>query len=458
MKKITLFVILLGIFFIPFNSWEGLSFFGEFSKESCFLFFLLAFILQLVTIFKEKKMRIAYKNPIVVILILIIIWFGLTYLLNIYQIQGYFLKDTSGNSRFIRQYGAFLISSVFFLTTYYNIFVKFNNIKLFKILRTTFLYSLVVVSIYAFLESLILYLNMSFLTPILYLFDYFPFTEAWLDFENMRISSVSYEPPFLGLYLMTIAGWMFSYIITNKGFIYYLPTIIVILLAILSNSRSAFFAVIVQLIFFLIYFVKKRKYHQSIIKASIALLIILIPFLLIKGNDIIGYISYKIESLKINNTDHSNSNKSRFGIIYTSGLIFLDNPISGVGFGQQAFEAETMYPTWATKDNYEFRLKYLNSKVTSFPPGYNIYSRLLAETGIIGFLLFTSLITILIYISYKKMFMSKDKAFCYLILFVSFIGYAINWLQIDTFRIFGFWICLALLIILTNGQIKLKKV
>jgi len=456
--KLSLILILLGIFFIPFNSWEGISAFGEFSRESSFIFFLLVFIVQFIIIYRSKKIYIPIKNPITIILVLIVIWFGLTYFLNIFQIQSYFIKNTSGNNRFIRQYGAFIISSVFFLFTYNNVFIRFNVLKLFKIIRLTLLYSLGVVTVYAILESLILFLNMSFLIPVLYLFDYFPFTEAWLDFENMRVSSVSYEPPFLGIYLMTIAGWMFSYIVTNKGYLYYLPTIIVISLALLSNSRSAFFSIIIQLVFFLIYFIKKKRYHKVLIKAFIALAIISIPFFLVKASDMINYVSNKIESLNINNQDHSVSNKSRFGIMYTSFLIFLENPIDGVGFGQQAFEAESMYPNWATNNNYEFELKYLNDKITSFPPGYNLYTRLLAETGIIGFILFTGLIIILIYVSYKKMFTSNDKAFCYLILFISFIGFSINWLQIDTFRIFGFWICLSLLIILTNGQLKLKKV
>ncbi len=37
--NIAFYMILLGIFFIPFNSWEGLEFLGEFYRDSCFLFF-----------------------------------------------------------------------------------------------------------------------------------------------------------------------------------------------------------------------------------------------------------------------------------------------------------------------------------------------------------------------------------------------------------------------------------
>ena len=72
-----------------------------------------------------------------------------------------------------------------------------------------------------------------------------------------------------------------------------------------------------------------------------------------------------------------------------------------MGFGQQAYKARPKYPKWATENNYEFRLWYLNDKVKSFPPGYNLYTRLLAETGIIGFFIFSFLLGLLIFQSKK---------------------------------------------------------
>ena len=39
-KNIIIPTLLLGIFFIPFNSWSGIGFLGEYYRDSCFLFFL----------------------------------------------------------------------------------------------------------------------------------------------------------------------------------------------------------------------------------------------------------------------------------------------------------------------------------------------------------------------------------------------------------------------------------
>mgnify|MGYP003332648669 CR=1 FL=1 len=74
---------------------------------------------------------------------------------------------------------------------------------------------------------------------------------------------------------------------------------------------------------------------------------------------------------------HALSNKSRFGIQQAMFEVFLENPISGTGYGLQAFESWKKYPNWAKNNNWEFRLKYLNQNDKKFPPGYNLYLRIL---------------------------------------------------------------------------------
>jgi hypothetical protein len=46
----------------------------------------------------------------------------------------------------------------------------------------------------------------------------------------------------------------------------------------------------------------------------------------------------------------------------------------------------------------------------------------------------------------------SDKVFP-IVLLISFVGFSINWLQFDSFRVFGFWICLALLLQQANQKI-----
>ena len=456
-RSVSFLLIALGLFFLPFNSYEGIPFLGEFSSESCFLFFSLAFIVELIRLIKVQKIYLPLKHPIFIFLIIMLGWFLLSFFLNFSDIQNYFIKQTPGNERFIRQFGALIISAVIFTLTYFNIFNRFSISLLFKNIRKIFLFSFIIVSIYSSLEAIIIYFNFRFLEPVLYLFDYFPFTESWIDYRMGRLSSVSYAPPVFGMYLMTIAGWMFSYIITHKGFKSVLPTIFVVVFVFLSGSRSALFVVIMQLLDFLFYLLKKRKYHKNLIKIGLIVFVLSTPFLILKGKVFGEYIYDKVTSFDLDDGAHSISNRSRLGMIYTSGLVFLENPIKGVGFGQVAYEARSLYPAWATKGNWEFEHNYLDNSSKVFPPSYNIYVRLLAETGIIGFSLFTLFIIILIYVCYKKVAIKDENTIFYLILLVSFTGYALNWLQVDTFRVFGFWICLALLILMTKNQIKFSK-
>jgi O-antigen ligase len=84
-----------------------------------------------------------------------------------------------------------------------------------------------------------------------------------------------------------------------------------------------------------------------------------------------------------------------------------------------------------------------------------MFTRLLAETGIVGFLIFLSF-NFLIFYQCKKLINSRIdiEKIIPIVLLVSFVGFLINWLQFDSFRVFGFWICLALLIL----QIQQRKI
>jgi O-antigen ligase len=292
--------------------------------------------------------------------------------------------------------------------------------------------------------------NFTFLKSIFTLFDYFPFTETSLDFRFKRISSVSYEPPFLAIYLITIAAWMFSYILTTKGIIKFIPTIVVFLLTFFSGSRTALIVILFQFIVFIWVAISVNKKFQKLIQRFFLVFSSLIVLLFIfNGKQVTSSIDTKIKSLNFKeNLTKSISNKSRFGIQYASLLIFKENPIIGVGFGQQAYHAIDKYPKWATHKNYEFTIYYLNDNDTSFPPGFNMFTRLLAETGILGFLIFM-VFYLLIFYQCKKLISKRigiEKVIP-IVLLVSFIGFFINWLQFDSFRVFGFWICLALLIL-----------
>ena len=439
-NNIILPFLLLGIFFIPFNSWSGIGFLGEYYRDSCFLFFSFAFVLSLF----KRKIEIPLNNLIFQFLILFILWALLATILNANNISEYYFKQTSGIGRFINQFGSLIIAAIIIPLTFYNGFKKININKVFRLIRRAILASLIIAFIYSVIEILIVKMNMLYLKkPLLNLFDYFPFTEAKTDMRLQRISSVTFEPPALGTYLLSIAGWMFSYILTEKKLLKYFPTLIVLFLGFMSGSRAAFFAIIIQFIVAVLFFAKHKNSTNNIYKIVLGTSVISILILGYFNKPIIEYINKEINSFKLDDSTHSLSNKSRFGIQQAMFRVFKENPISGTGYGLQAFESRKKYPSWAKRNNWEFRLKYLNQNDKRFPPGYNMYLRILSETGLVG-LLFFGLILLQIFLwSYNNL--KSENAIIAFIILISMIGFSLNWLKMDSFRIYFFWLCLALI-------------
>ena len=167
-----------------------------------------------------------------------------------------------------------------------------------------------------------------------------------------------------------------------------------------------------------------------------------------------GYIKNEIQSFKLDDKQHSVSNKSRFGIQQAMFKVFLDNPVTGTGYGLQAFESRKLYPVWAKRNNWEFRLKYLNQNDERFPPGYNMYLRLLSETGLIGFVIFCGLLIQIFLWCYNNF--NKHNLYSIIIL-ISMIGFCMNWLKTDSFRIYFFWICLALILLIDFSKKTIKN-
>ena len=448
-KNIIIPTLLLGIFFIPFNSWSGIGFLGEYYRDSCFLFFSFAFVLVLF----KRRINIPLKNLIFQFLILFILWSILATLFNAHNMADYYFKQTSGLLRFINQFGSLIIASIIIPLTFYNGFKWINVNKTFRLIRRVVLASLIIVLIYSIIEILIVKFNMVNLKkPLLNLFDYFPFTEAKTDMRLRRISSVTFEPPALGTYLLSIAGWMFSYILTEKKNFKYLPTVIVLFLGFMSGSRAAFFAIIIQFIIASIIFLKNKNLTRNLYRVIIGFSTVSILTVTYFSEPIYNYIKKEINSFKLDDSTHSLSNKSRFGIQQAMFYVFLENPISGTGYGLQAFESRKKYPTWAKKNNWEFRLKYLNQNDKRFPPGYNMYLRILSETGLVGFLFF-GLMLLQIFLWCFNNLKSENSTIAFIIL-ISMIGFSLNWLKMDSFRIYFFWLCLALIWVVEQRKIS----
>jgi len=449
LNKFIFLLFLLGLFFFPFNSFEGLKVLGEFKNESGAYFFLLGFILFCFS----NKIYIPTRNSVFVLMLIFIVWCFITTVLNFKGVSVSYFKSTTGINRFIRQYFSLIMSSIIFFLFYYNQLLRMELKDILIIIRKVFLCSLIFAMFLGTFETMYGVFGISVAKVPIEILNYFPFLEK--DYFSDRISSISDEPPLLAIYLITIAGWMFSYIITHKSIFRYIPMICVLILTFFSGSRTALIIVVLQLVLFFVSIMPREQVIKAFVSTAVVVMLFFSSLIILNGDKIIKSFNEKIESLNFkDNLTKSISNQSRFGIQYASTMVFLEHPVIGVGFGQQTYYSRFHYPAWATKKNYEFKEMYKNKKLKAFPPGYNIYTRLLAEIGIVGVLL----LLILEYFSVKraKILSEKstgDKQVLAIILFISLIGLFVNWMTIDTFRLYGVWFSLALLIRLSKEKI-----
>ncbi|MET3731530.1 O-antigen ligase family protein [Moheibacter stercoris] len=428
---------------------EGPTFLGEYSNESATYFFLIGFFILIIESLVRGKFAIPYKHHLMWILGAFILWATIATILNFDTVNQNFYKQTSGWNRFIRQNFSLLISAIVFPLFFWNI-IKNNTVyENFLRIRKVLLFSFIFVSLYGFFEIAIVYLGMGFLMPVFDLFEYLPFINNNLhQGSRIGISSVTFEIPALGTYLIMVLPWMVSYIFTEKNILKYLPLGVSLILLFFSNSRSALIVILLQLIVLLILLILDPQYRKNTLSLLKYSSIAIFCLLLWNSEAIVKTVSEKADSVNFSkNLTKNVSNKSRFGIQHATLEVFKENPIIGVGLGQNTYHAIRHYPYWSTHNNWEFELKYKNQTDKSFPPNYNIYTRLAAELGVIGLGIFSILMLLCIYYSFMVWKLSNNSMrFVGVILIISFVGLSINWMQLDYFRQYGFWLCLMLLI------------
>lgn len=449
LKQIYTLLFLLGIFFIPFNEFDGLSFLGEYKDEAASYFFLLGFAIAVVENLLAKKIYFPYKHPLIVLLILFIVWTFASTMLNFETVSTSFYKQTSGINRYIRQTISLMISAGCFTFLFWNVIKDLDIVKSIKLIRKVILYSFVFVSVYAFIEIAIVFFGMGFLRPVLGAFEFFPFVNNSLHTgHRVGISSVTYEIPALGNYLIFVTPWMLSYIFTEKKVMRFVPITVILILTFFSDARAALIVISMQLFLFLLVLLHDERFRLQTINILKIGAVAVFAILMIKGSAIINTAEEKLDRINFSkNLTQSISNKSRFGMQHAALEVFKENPVCGVGFGQGAYHMVPHYPYWATANNWEFKYLYKNQQLKSFPPQFNIYTRLLSEVGLVGSLLFLGLVAASIL--YALMYWVKinyTHKYIGSILFLSLIGIVVNWLQIDTFRQYGFWLSLILLI------------
>lgn len=454
------FFFYLGLFFFSFNQVEVMPFLGEYIKEFGAIFFFLGFFLMLFEILITKKINFPFKNVLFRLILIFYLFTFISIIINYDTVQENFFKRISGFNRFTRQLISLSIPIFIFIPFFWRVYKNWSIEKIFYTTRRCFFISLLFCTFYSFWEVLYYYFGISQASKVLDVLSLLPFLSRTY-ISGGRIAAFTYEAPALAIYLITISGWMFSYILTEKkGIIKILPTFLVLILTFFSGSRTGLFVIFLLFIFFIILLYKKNIFRIQIKIFIISFFSLSILIGITKSDKIKNAINEKIESFDfVNNLKSSVSNRTRIGMQYASLEVFKENPFFGVGYGQQAFHTRFYYPRWSKKDNYEFSEFYLNKKIPSFPPGFNLYLRILTEMGLFGLFIWIMILFYSIFLCIKLYKRSNNQLSKTLIIsiFISLMGLYINWLQIDTFRMYGVWLYFVILMLLPYLELNEKK-
>ncbi len=224
---------------------------------------------------------------------------------------------------------------------------------------------------------------------------------------------------------------------------------VVAVLIVLLQSRTAMLVIAVQFMLFLLGFFRHRKdwlLHGAAVAGVGVLAMMLIPSVqtsvLEKGSNLIRYGSMDGLIDPTPGASENASNVTRLAAIRAGVSMFQERPLLGVGLGQYGFH----YPYHIRAEDlrsWEVR-GYATSGDTmlGWPPTYSLHVRLLAETGLLGYLLWLAMIVPLLWRSLWRSNGTSYVGRLHLAVAMTLSGWLMLGASIDTFRFFGGWIAL----------------
>lgn len=450
------------IILIPFDNIPYLdNLLGELSVKASVYPFLI--IIPIIFLYTIKNRRLYLRNTMEVKMLgVYCFWVCVSIGINFSSILGNSFKERSGIQKLILQ----LMVLVFLLLISYSssIIIRIKNIGLLK-LRKYICLSLIPVGTYGFIELLNI-LNIVDFSYIIAKTSYFIQTYFRGEVYPKGIRTVTGEVSYFGMYCAFILPWIMSYIYTEKTskkkILFTLINIYLLVLIVFSKSRTAYAITFLQIFIYstciLIFKTSKqnKKIVLSMVSGIIAMFFVINNTVISKVKTDVNSVSQiSISSLVKSLSDKNNmSNVARSGMQRSAIQMGLDNPITGIGLGQYGFYAQRYLDekamtshevqTWANEDN------------GAWPPVFSLFSRIVAEQGIVGIVIWTSMLIYMVF-SMIQQLRRKQNDILGISLLVSFIGVIISWFNADMFSMISFWLLLPFIIKYNNQKNNDKK-
>ena len=237
----------------------------------------------------------------------------------------------------------------------------------------------------------------------------------------------------------------------NKKIMSFIMIFLSIIFVIFSYSRIAYGCIFLELLVMLLWVNKFKKIciNLKFLGALSVILLSVIVFMVSSGIVDFDTLFLKITDVVFSFSDDASDNRvasnvTRIGLQYAAFSIFIDNFLLGIGLGQFQFHAVPYLPNWS----------YLSLEIQGFAnPGdtnffygtFNTHVRILAELGIIGFILWINII----YQGFKNYIyiiknVDQDRKDIIKLIIISYIASIISFINFDIFEFFYFWLLLIL--------------
>lgn len=434
----------LVLILIPFSSTKAFLPLGELENDIAAQLAIFSSLLFFFTLaFKNRHSLILNKNYLLLLLLICVFFIG--YFLNLNSIAVNTLKGKKGNIRFITQTGIYITYAIFILHYFYNYIKTYNTDFFLKRCSSVISIVFYITCFYAFIEIAYGIYNFQPFGKIYALLNQVFLKEKSQSWNLGRISGITQEPPFLAMYLIFVNPFVTLRLINSRSILRFIPIILLAICAIYSGSRTAFIVLSFQTGVLLFFSYRKKLFRIRVIEL-ITLVCLLITFVFIVYNkQVIQKTKHSLESVynKTDNNKHSVSNITRWGTQKAALKVWQKHAFWGVGIGQQGFYLIKEYNSGDVEKSWELKY-YKDPHKELWPPGYSMVTRLLSETGIIGFLIFTIFNVIVICKLISIFLKSSDlDSLSVLVVITGLSGFLVNYLQFDSFRLIGYWFFIA---------------
>ncbi|MBL0407454.1 O-antigen ligase family protein [Microvirga aerilata] len=273
-----------------------------------------------------------------------------------------------------------------------------------------------------------------------------------------RLRSTAFEVSWTGVMLT----FFFPFATINDGcrkkvILFYIA--IVAFLVILSQSRTAMLVFGFQILLISWFYFRHRVdvLVHIVAGSSIAALLLVsnVKVYTLVTETAFNVVEYGRFS-RSETAEENVSNITRSASISAGISMLLERPILGVGFAQFGFH----YPRHLDADDFRsYEVRAAVKDNDQWPPSYSLHARMLAETGIVGYLAWLGFIVVYLIRSLHRTFRVQDSSTSvHLGIAMTLSGWLLLGFSIDSFRFFGGWIAVGVALALqTAGSFSYRR-